>query len=144
MFKNPSVVTRVGIGKAIGLAFGLLGLICFPYFMPEVGWLPRIGILLWHTTLGAIIGAFGVFTFHPVLKFPMPWWVRAPFLGAWMNFILTFFAYDVFQTYMIAVFGAEGVLQSPFWFTAEGALIGLVIGYVTTRYGGEGKAAAGR
>ena len=144
MFKNPSVVTRIGIGKAIGLAFGLLGLICFPYFMPEAGWLPRIGILLWYTTLGAIIGAFGIFTFHPILKIPMPWWVRAPFLGAWMNFILTFFAYDHFQSFMIAVFGADGVLQSPFWFTAEGALIGLVIGYVTTRYGGEGKAAAGR
>jgi uncharacterized membrane-anchored protein YhcB (DUF1043 family) len=28
---------------------------------------------------------------------------------------------------------------SPFWFVAEGAVIGLVIGYVATRFGGEGK-----
>lgn len=144
MFENPSLITRIGIGKGVGLAFGLLGLVLFPYFVPEAGWLPRIGILLWYTTLGAIIGAFGVFTFHPVLKFPMPWWVRGPFLGAWMNFILTCFAYDSFKGFMVAIFGVDGVLQSPFWFTAEGAFVGLVIGYFATRYGGEGKAAAGR
>ncbi len=139
MFGNPSLVTRIAIGKGVGLAFGLFGLLLFPVFVPEVGWLPRIGILLWYTTLGAIIGAFGVFTFHPVLKFPLPWWFRAPLLGAWMNFVLTFFAYDSFKTFMVATFGADGVLQSPFWFTAEGALVGLVIGYFATRYGGEGK-----
>lgn len=56
-----------------------------------------------------------------------------------MNFVLTFFAYDIFKTFMVAMFGADGVLQSPFWFTAEGALVGLVIGYCATRYDGEGK-----
>jgi hypothetical protein len=35
--------------------------------------------LLWYTTLGAIIG---VFTWHPVLKLPLPWWIRAQALGA--------------------------------------------------------------
>lgn len=79
MFGNSSLVTRIAIGKGVGLAFGLLGFLLFPIFVPEVGWLPRIGILLWYTTLGAIIGAFGVFTFHPVLKFPLPWWFRAPY-----------------------------------------------------------------
>ncbi len=117
MFGNPSLVTRIGSGKGIGLAFGLLGLILYPYYLPDVGWLPRIGILLWYTTLGAIVGVFGVFTFHTVLKFPMPWWFRAPFLGAWMNFVLTFFAYDHFKDFMVAMFGADGLLQSPVCFT---------------------------
>ena len=58
-----------------------------------------------------------------------------------MNFVLTFFAYDMMKTVMVATFGSDGVLASPFWFTAEGAFIGLVIGYFATRFGGEGLAA---
>jgi len=56
-----------------------------------------------------------------------------------MNFVLTFFAYDRMQEMIIALFGVQGVISSPFWFTAEGAVIGLVIGYFATRLGGEGK-----
>ncbi len=109
MFEKPSLVTRIAIGKGIGFLVGLIGFIFLPFFLPEAGWLIRWGILLWYTTLGAIIG---VFTYHPVLKLPMPWWFRAPLLGAWMNFVLTFFAYDTMKDMLVAMFGAEGVLTS--------------------------------
>lgn len=144
MLENPSLVTRIAIGKIIGLLFGLAGFICIPYFLPDAEWLLRWGILLWYTTVGAIIGVFGVVTYHPVLKLPLPWWLRAPLLGGWMNFVLVFFAYDVMQLMMESVFGEEGVLSSPFWFSAEGAIIGLIIGYFATRFGGEGTEAAGK
>ena len=144
MFSNPSLTTRIAIGKAIGFSVGLAGFVLLPWFMPEAGWLIRWGFLLWYTTLGAIIGMFGVFTWHPVLKLPMPWWVRDPFIGAWMNFVLTFFAYDMLKQAMEAIFGLDGVLSSPFWFVAEGAVVGLIIGYVATRFGGEGVETAGR
>ena len=98
----------------------------------------RWGILLWYTTLGAIIGVFGVYTWHPILKVPMRWWFLAPLLGAWMNFVLTFFAYDTLAAAMASVFGPDGIMSSPFWFTAEGAIVGLIIGFVATRFGGEG------
>jgi hypothetical protein len=62
MFGNPSLITRVAIGKGIGFLVGLAGFVLLPYFLPEVGWLLRWGILLWYTTFGAIIGVFGVFT----------------------------------------------------------------------------------
>ena len=139
MFKNPSLMTRIVIGKGIGFLFGLAGFILLPYFLPEAGLLLCWGILLWYTTVGAIIGAFGVFTYHPVLKLPFPWWFRAPLMGAWMNFVLTFFTYDVMNSIMVNMFGEDGVFSSPFWFTAEGAIVGLIIGYFATRYGGEGK-----
>lgn len=139
IFSNPSLITRIAIGKLIGLAFGLIGFIFLPYFLPDAGWLLRWGILLWYTTVGAIIGVFGVFTYHPILKMPLPWWFRAPLIGAWMNFVLTFFAYDAMQSMMVALFGEDGLLNSPFWFVLEGALIGLLIGFLATRYGGEGK-----
>lgn len=141
MFQNPSLFTRIAIGKAIGMIVGLAGMIALPSFMPEAGWLLRWGVLLWYTTLGGIVGLFGVFTRHPVLDLPMPWWVRAPFVGAWMNFVLTFFAYDTMRIAMEAFFGQGSPLASPFWFTLEGAVFGLVVGYCATRFGGEGTAA---
>jgi hypothetical protein len=144
MLEKPSLVTRIAIGKGVGFAVGLAGFLLLPYFVPEAGWLIRWGVLLWYTTLGAIIGMFGVFTYHPVLKLPMPWWVSAPLLGAWMNFVLTFFAYDTMKDMLVAMFGAEGALTSPFWFTLEGAVVGLLIGYLATRFGGEGPETVGR
>ena len=144
MFENPSLITRIAIGKAIGFLFGLVGFICLPYFLPDSGWLIRWGLLLWYTTIGGLIGLFGVFTYYPILKIPLPWWFRAPLLGAWMNFVLVFFAYDVMQAMMLSVFGEGGVLSSPFWFTVEGGIIGLIIGFFATRFGGEGKETVGK
>ncbi len=144
MFEKPSLIARIAIGKGVGFAVGLAGFILLPVFAPEADWLIRWGILLWYTTLGAIIGVFGVFTWHPILKLPMPWWFRAPLVGAWMNFVLTFFAYDTMKEIMVAMFGPEGVLASPFWFTLEGAVVGLLIGYLATRFGGEGADTVGR
>jgi hypothetical protein len=140
MFGNPSLITRIAVGKIIGFAFGLVGLIFLPHFLPDIGWMPRLGILFWYTTVGAMIGVFGVVTWHPVFRLPMPWWFRAPVLGGWMNFVLVFFAHELMTEMMTAVFGVDGLLQSPFWFVAEGALIGLVIGYFATKLGGEGPA----
>lgn len=139
MFNSPSIMKRIAIGKGLGLAFGILGFISLLVLAPETGPLLRWGIIFWYTTLGAIIGMFGVFTSHPILKIPLPWWVRSTFLGAWMNFILVFFAYDTMQALLIAIFGEPGQSASPFWFTLEGAFVGIIIGYFATRFGGEGE-----
>ena len=144
MLGNPSLITRIVVGKSIGFVFGLAGLIFLPHFLPDVGWMPRLGIFFWYTTVGAVIGVFGVMNWHPVFNLPMPWWIRAPFLGAWMNFVLVFFAHDLMSEMLVAVFGEHGAMQSPFWFVAEGAIIGLVIGYFATKLGGEGPATAGK
>ena len=137
IFKNPSLITRVAIGKTIGLVVGLCGFISVAFLVPDAGWQLRWGVLLWYTTMGAVIGMFGVFTWHPILHLPMPWWVRAPVVGAWLNFVLTFFAYDDMK--MVLEQGFSGVVVSPFWFVLEGAVVGGIIGYFATRFGGEGK-----
>lgn len=139
MFGNPSLMTRIAVGKSIGIMVGLIGMLSLPAIYPEADLMLRWGILLWYTTVGAIIGVFGVFTYHPILKLPFPWWLRSTVLGAWLNFVLTFFAYDDMQAIMHAMFGEDGMLSSPFWFVLEGALVGLLIGYFATRFGGEGK-----
>ena len=60
-----------------------------------------------------------------------------------MNFVLVFFAHDDMSAMMISVFGEGGMLSSPFWFVAEGAIFGVVVGYLATRFGGEGKETVG-
>ena len=144
MFEKPSLMMRIAIGKGIGFLFGLAGFILLPSFMPDASGLLRWGILFWYPTVGAFIGVFGVVTYHPVLKLPMPWWFRSALIGAWMNFVLVFFAYDAMADMLVALFGEGAAISSPFWFTAEGAIIGLVIGYFATRFGGEGGEAVGR
>lgn len=139
MFSNPSLVTRIGIGKGVGLVFGLAGFFLAPALVGETDLMTRWGFVFWYTTVGAFIGVFGVFTWHPILKLPMPWWFRSAWIGAWMNFVLTLFIYDRMQGYMTTLFGEAGVLSSPFWFVLEGAVLGMIIGFLATRFGGEGK-----
>ncbi|MCB1772053.1 MAG: hypothetical protein KDI88_00435 [Gammaproteobacteria bacterium] len=140
MLHKPSLTTRIIVGKVIGLLFGLAGFVLLPYLWPGSELMLRWGVLFWYTMLGAIIGVFGVYDWHPVLRLPLPWWVRAPLIGGWMNFVLTLFTYDTLQAFLQHVSGVDGPLQSPFWFVLEGVLVGLVIGFFATRIGGEGAA----
>jgi hypothetical protein len=140
MFESPSLVTRIAIGKAIGFALGLVGLIVIPLFWPDSGWMERLAFLFWYTTLGAFVGLVGVFNWHPISRLPMPWWVRSTIVGAWMNFVLALFIFDRLEVMMLQLMGEDGLFLSPFWFVVEGAIVGLLIGYVATRFGGEGPA----
>lgn len=139
---NPLLVRPIGIGKAVGLLFGLAGFVLLPVLAPGSGWLLRWGVLLWYVTLGALVGMALILTRPPLSQPPMPWWLVATGLGAWMNFVLTLFAHDAMTMVMVATFGENGMMQSPFWFVAEGAIVGLVIGYAVTRLGS--RAAANR
>lgn len=138
MLEKPSLITRVAVGKSVGLVFGIIGFAFCEFFLPDTDWMLRWGILFWYTTMGAIIGVFGVFNWHPVLRLPFPWWIRAPLLGGWMNFVLTFFTYDLMQGVLADLFNENYLMTSPFWFVAEGAVVGFIIGFFATRFGGEG------
>ena len=138
MLEKPSLMTRIIVGKSAGFIIGLAGFLFLPHFLPEADWLIRWGLLLWYTTFGAIIALIGVITYHPILKVPMPWWISSPLMGAWLNFVIVFFSYDTMAAMMTSVFGDASPLSSPFWFAAEGAIVGLIIGFVATRFGGEG------
>lgn len=139
MWQSPSLILRIAIGKGLGLLFGLIGFFLLPMVMPNVEPMLQWGLLLWYPTVGAFIGVLGVFTYHPVLKLPMPWWFRAPLVGAWMNFVLVLFTYDKMADIMVAFMGSASAFTSPFWLVAEGAIIGLIIGFAATKLGGEGK-----
>lgn len=136
---RPSLIVRIGIGKLFGFLVGLSAFFIMPMILPEVSDMLRWAMLLWYITFGAIIGVFGVLTYHPILKMPMPWWFRAPFIGGWLNFVLTLFIYEDIKAFSTALFGVDGLFSSPFWFVGEGVVVGLLIGYLATALAGEGK-----
>jgi len=138
MKSDKSLMYRVGAGKAIGFAIGIIGFFVTPMLIQEPTMLLRMGILFWYPTLGAIIGMFGVFTYHPILNFSMPWWLRGAVLGGWMNFLVTLFAYDQICTMVMALFGEYSGYVSPFIMVLEGVLIGLLMDFLLTRWFGEG------
>ena len=138
LLKKPSIMGRLAIGKTVGFVVGLIGFIVLPMIWDGSTLMLQWGILLWYTTVGAFIGVFGVINYHPILHMPLPWWFRGPWIGGWMNFILTLFAYDTFALMMAEAFGGYFAGYSPFWFACEGAIVGLLISWFATRFGGEG------
>lgn len=137
-FTTPSLMTRIAVGKAIGLAVGLIAFFIIPVLWPDPDPFLRWGVLLWYTTLGGVIGLFGVVTYHPVLHLPMPWWARSAIVGAWFNFVLAFFVREPVGKLMADLFGAGSVMASAFWLVAVGLVVGWLIGFLATRLGGEG------
>jgi len=140
---QPSLVNRVIVGKAIGFAIGVVGFIMLPYLWPDAPFSFQLGVLFWYATVGVMIGLLGVWNRHPVLDFPMPWFVRAPLVGAWMNLVLTLFAEETLGRMTAYMFGGSSAFASPYWFVLEGAIVGGLIGWAATRFAGEGGATLG-
>ena len=145
MFENNSLTTRIGIGKLAGFSIAFFSILLFNLFTGyELPTMFAFGVILWYTTIGAIIGIFVVYKYHPVLKFPMPWWFRSSLIGAWMNFVLVLLSYQQLEEIIIVALGFETFFRSPFWFVAEGLFVGLIIGYLATKFGGEGRKIVGK
>ena len=138
MFKNPSLTTRIGVGKLAGLMVGLLGVGVIAGLGVDLALRIQVGMVLWYATLGAVVGVFGTYDQHPVVKMALPWWLVAVIVGAWMNFVLVLIAFDELSAIMTLMFGTGGALQSPYWFVAEGGVVGWLIGWAAARLGGYG------
>lgn len=141
MVGTPSLLTRIAVGTTVGFVLGLAGFLMVPHVLPEADPMLGWGFLLWYTTLGAIVVVFGVFDWRPAVPSLPPWWIRAPLVAAWMNFVLTLLIRHHLSQFSMALFGAEGFLTSPFWFAGEGLAIGLIIGYAATKFASDGPAA---
>jgi len=138
MMTNPSLITRIGTGKLAGALLSIGGVLVFARMVPDVTPKFQIAIVLWYVTMGAFVGFFGVYTTYPILKLRLSWWIRGPWLGAWMNLVLVLFIYDQVSVYLTQAFGADSALNSPWWLVAEGAIMGLVLDFLCTKIGGDG------
>lgn len=139
MIQNNSLLTRIFIGKSIGLLNGAIAFAIVPYYIAGATLHLRVGVFLWYITIGAIIAIFGVINWHPILKTPVPWWIRAPFLGGWMNFVLSLFLYESYDIGAAYSYYLGSFPQFATAMVLEGMIVGFVIGFFATRYGGEGR-----
>lgn len=137
--RPSSFITRFAVAVMAGLLLGMVGLALLPIFKPDLDPMVRWGFFLWYPTLGIVIALAGSVATGEGLAVALPWWLRATAIGGWMNFVATLLAPGMMRDVMRAIFGAEGYLASPFWFVAEGAVAGLLIGYLMMRFSGEGR-----
>jgi hypothetical protein len=129
----------IALGKLTGIAVGLAVFFALPAIIPDIESNVRWGFLFWYLTFGAIIGSWGVSPQPEFIPLRVPWWLRAPLIGAWMNFVLALFAYDVsFFTSSGLFVAPAGLFTSPAGFIVSGAIIGLLIGFVGTKWGRTG------
>lgn len=134
MSKSCSVAQkRFLIAMPLGIAFGFLcaylasGSAVGPFWWTPMMWTIVTNRLL----IGLVVGLAGAYTIHPILRFPLPPFLRGCCLGAITSLPL---AIGV----MIAPTPGTGV-WTIFWLTIlAGAVYGLIIDLVATRWGGQG------
>ena len=136
-FTYPSMVTRLSIGESFGFLCGLLTVLVIFIIAPDINLPFLLGIVFWYTMLGVFVGLLGVF--RKYLFIPMPWWFRGSWVGLWLNLGLALLIWDVAEDALAArgiglSFGTY-ILGS----IVEGAILGLVLDFLATKFGGEGK-----
>jgi hypothetical protein len=138
MFNNPSMFLRIAYGKTIGFVFAGAGILLFSDWYADITVAQKWGFVLYYTVIGALVGLTGIMTYNPAIKLRMAWWFRGPWIGAWMNFVLMLFIYDDLTALQTEMFGANSTLSSPWWFVVEGAILGLFMDFICTKFAGEG------
>ena len=143
MFEKPSLVMRITITKSIGFVIGLIAFFVLPQWGVTDVWF-RVGVVFYITIMGAMIGLLGVMTYHPVLRLPMAWWFRGPFIGGFMMWMLWMLAAPEMEMAAAGVFGADSLFAHGPWVILHGVVIGLIMSWTATFFGGEGKETVGR
>ena len=135
---NPSLLSRLVAGKLVGLIAGLVFFFTMPQVWPSAELTPRLGVSLWYPLVRTVIGLVGIYRRHPVLQLPMPWWVRAPLVGAWMNFVLAFFCFPVLVGLYHDLWPSLPACAAPLLPALEGVMVGAMIGAIATCISGDG------
>lgn len=140
MFNKHSITGRIFVGEMTGFIIGVLALIVLPLVAVETGWEFKLGFLLLMVTMGAMIGFIGIYKHHPL--FPainMPWWLRGSSIGMLFMLILVLLAKDQMVPLMSLDIVAWTGLTSPYWILLDGAFLGALTGFLTTKISGEGQ-----
>jgi hypothetical protein len=139
MFSTHSITGRIVVGKITGFTIGTLALVLLPLISIDTSLEFRIGFLLLMVMMGAMIGLVGIFTQHPLFPFiAMPWWLRGPSIGILFFLILVLLAKDSLLSLMSLDIVMWMGLTSPYWALIDGAILGGLMGYLTTKICGEG------
>ena len=130
---------RIALSKIFGLIIGTIGYVALAQIAPTLPSLTHWGVLLWYLTFGTLIGCFGsmkTFQYTKNFSITLPTWIRGGLMGGWLNFVVSFFAYESMQH----VLNNLGITYSPMLlFTLEGIVLGILLDLFLTKLTGEGK-----
>jgi len=135
ILKQP-LMKRVAIAKTVGFIIGIIGFFLIPLIMPDASTMFLVGIILWTTIIGGMIGIMGIMDYHPVLKMKMPACFRGAIVGGSLNLALVMLAYNDMSALMNTATIFAGA--SPFWLIFDGIIIGIIIDKIATKKAGEG------
>lgn len=89
-------------------------------------------VVLWYLTIGGIVGVLNIYEYERVLNIRIAWWFRAPFSALWMNLMLIAMAPNAVEHYAVTA-NLLGSGSAVGWFLTEGAVVGVVCGFVSQR-----------
>jgi hypothetical protein len=138
MFKLHSISGRIAIGKFIGLVVGVAVMLLLPSFDMSIYSMFGLGTLVMFILMGVVTGFMGILDRHPMLEFKMPWWIRGTLVGASFMLMYVLFTYDTLDIIMQSSLVSWTGLTSPFWAILDGIFIGGVMGFIETKFAGEG------
>lgn len=138
MFKLHSITGRIVIGKLIGLVVGIIVMFFLPIFDIPMFSMFGLGTLVMFVLMGAVTGFMGIFDRHPMLEFKMPWWIRGTLIGAVFMLMYILFTYDTLNIVIQSSLLSWTGLTSPFWAMLDGIFIGGLMGFIETKFAGEG------
>lgn len=139
MFKKHSLAGRLAVSKTLGFIIAGLVLLLLPIIPVETTLEFKLGFMLLIMMMSVMIGFAGVFAHHPLFtSFRMHWWVRGPVIGVLFFLILVLLAKDELGPFMSLDIVTWTGLTSPYWALLDGAFLGGLIGYITTKVSGEG------
>ncbi len=141
--KKPvrSLTERIVWGKIFGFLIGAIAFLSLPALSPQMNLLTGFGIWLWYTMFGAVIAFMGIYREHPILGLPMPALLRGALVGAGLNLVLALLIYDDISTAFEFMSGTYvAITGAPvFLLMVEGAVWGMILDFVLTKWLGEGK-----
>jgi hypothetical protein len=124
----------------LGFIVGALALLILPLVPVATTFEFKIGFVMLIMMMSVMIGLLGVFAHHPLFPgWKLTWWLRGPMVGVLFFLILVLLAKDELGPFMSLDIVAWTGLTSPYWALIDGALLGGLIGYITTRICGEGE-----
>lgn len=138
MFKIHSVAGRVFIGIIIGLIVGIISIAVSPIFGFPLLSMFGFGTLITFVMMGFTLGLVGMFDYHPVFGFKMRWWIRGPVAGFIFTLMYILLSYETLEVIMQSNIVSWMGLSSPFWALLDGITIGLIMGWMETKFAGEG------
>ncbi|MAJ97012.1 MAG: hypothetical protein CMI56_00150 [Parcubacteria group bacterium] len=138
MFKIHSIAGRMFIGIIIGLVVGILAIVMLPTLGFSLFSMFGFGTLLVFILMGLTLGLVGMFDRHPVFGFSMRWWIRGAVAGFLFTLMYILLGYSSLEVVMASNLVSWMGFSSPFWALIDGILIGLFMGWMETKFAGEG------